>query len=80
MESPFEKQWVDFKGRYGSTSCPFCKNQSLNFDEPKFGTVVGIEVVAVSCRECGHIELFDVPTVKSVADEIDRDFHVRGWR
>lgn len=80
MSRSFKDRWSDFSGRYGTTSCPFCKHQSLNFSEPKHGSLAGTDVVAVACSECGHIELFDVATVESVADEIDKDYHAKNWR
>ena len=80
MDRDFNKRWSDFSGRYGSQYCSFCKRQMLDFEKPKHGSVVGIDVVAVTCSNCGHIELFDVAEVYRIADEIDKDYHDKGWR
>ena len=80
MSRSFKERWTDFSGRYGTTSCCFCKHQSLNFSEPKRDNIAGADVVAITCSECGHIELFDMTTVESVADEIDQDYRDKGWR
>lgn len=80
MKRTFEEQWSDFSGRYGTQSCPFCKRQTLDFGNAKQGSIAGIDVVAVSCSNCGHIELFDVAEVSRIADEIDEDYRKKGWR
>lgn len=80
MERTFNEQWADFTGRYGTQSCPFCKHQSLDFTEYKFDRVAGVDVVAVTCSNCGHVELFNVVKVSKIADEIDEDYHKKGWR
>lgn len=80
MKELSERQWTDFKSRYGYMSCPFCKEQRLNFDAPKFDVVAGIEVAAVTCCECGHVELFDIAVVCDVADKQDKEYRDKGWR
>lgn len=80
MNRTFEKRWSDFTGRYGTRPCPLCKDQTLDFSSPKFGNVAGIDIIAVSCGKCGHIELFDAAVVSKAADEIDKDFREKGWR
>mgnify|MGYP001156426779 CR=1 FL=1 len=80
MKRTFDEQWSDFSGRYGTKPCPLCKYQSLNFSEPKFVTVGGIDVVAVVCTECGHIEFLDVAEVCRIAEEIDKEYQERKWR
>lgn len=80
MSRTFEERWSDFSGRYGSQYCSFCKHQSLNFSDPKSDSIAGTDIVAVSCQNCGHIELFDVAEVSKIADEIDKDYHDKGWR
>ena len=80
MNRTFEERWSDFSGRYGTHYCPFCKHQSLNFSEPKSDTIAGINVVAVTCQNCGHVELFDIAVVSKIADEIDKDYRNKGWR
>lgn len=80
MERSFEKRWSDFLGRYGTKSCPLCKDQKLDFSQPKRDIVAGADVIAVTCSKCGHIELFDVVTVERIADEIDKDYREKKWR
>ncbi len=80
MERPFEKIWSDFSGRYGTSYCPFCKNRSLDFTGYKLDKIAGVDVVAVTCKMCGHIELFDVDMVSEIADGIDEEYHKIGWR
>lgn len=80
MDREFEKQWDDFSGRYGNNYCIFCKHQSLDFSEPKRDKIAGRDVIAVTCRNCGHIEFFDVAEVGRIADEIDEDYRKKGWR
>lgn len=80
MERAFDEQWSDFSGFYGNFHCPFCKHQSLNFSEPKYDTIAGIEVVAVSCYNCGHIELFNVAEVKREGDRLNEKYHKDGLR
>lgn len=80
MKRAFEKRWSDFSGRYGARPCPFCKEQSLNFDGYKCDTIAGIDVIAVTCMKCGHIELFDVAEISRIADEIDKEYREKGWR
>lgn len=60
MSRTFDDKWRDFSGRYGTRSCPFCKEQKLDFSEPRRATIGESDVVAVACLECGHIEFFDV--------------------
>lgn len=73
MERTFDEQWSDFLGRYGTRHCSFCKKQALDFDNPKFDTIAGIDVIAVSCYTCGHIELFGVTEVIREADRIKKE-------
>lgn len=80
MERAFEKRWSDFSGRYDTRPCHICNKQSLNFGEYKRDNIAGTDVVAVTCMNCGHIELFDVAIVSKVADEIDEEYHRNGWR
>lgn len=80
MDRTFNERWSDFLNRYGTFYCPFCKDQKLNFSNPKPGNVAGIDVVAVSCLKCGHIELFDIEEVERIAKEVDQDFRDKGWR
>lgn len=80
MDRDFNKRWSDFSGRYGTRPCHICNKQSLNFDEYKRDNIAGTDVVAVTCPNCGHIELFDVAEVCRIADEIDKDYHDKGWR
>ena len=80
MDRTFDEQWSDFSGRYGAAYCQFCKHQSLNFSEPKLITIDGFDVVAVSCTECGRVELFDTAEVSRIADEIDKEYREKHWR
>lgn len=80
MDRTFHERWTDFSGRYGTQHCPFCKHQCLNFSEPKFVSVNGIDVAAVTCTECGRIEIFDIAEVCRIADEIDKEYKEKGWR
>lgn len=80
MEKSFEKVWSDFLNRYRNFRCPFCNKPELGFDGPKFDTIAGVKVVVVSCKECGHVEFFDIEEVKRVAKEVDQDFREKGWR
>ena len=80
MDRTFDEKWSDFSGRYGTSYCPFCKHQCLNFSEPKFVAIDGFDVAAVSCTECGHIEFFDIAEVCRIADKIDNEYREKGWR
>lgn len=80
MKELSEKQWTDYKGRYGTSYCSFCKHQSLNFSDPKFVSVSGIDVAIITCTECGHIEFFDIAEVSRIADKIDKEYREKDWR
>lgn len=80
MKELSERQWSDYKGRYGTSYCPFCKNQSLDFAGYKLDKIAGDDVVAVTCKKCGHVELFNVAMVSEIADAIDEGYHKIGWR
>lgn len=80
MNRTFEERWSDFSGRYDTRPCLICNKHSLNFDEYKRDNIAGTDVVAVTCMNCGHIELFDVAVVSKIADEIDEEYHRKGWR
>ena len=80
MKRTFDEQWSDFSGFYGNFHCPFCKQQSLNFSEPQYDTIAGIDIVAVSCCNCGHVELFNVAEVKREGDRLDKEYREKGWR
>lgn len=80
MGRTFDEQWSDFKCLYGTRHCPFCKDHTLDFSSPKFGNVAGIDIVAVSCCNCGHVELFNVAEVKREGDRLDKENREKGWR
>lgn len=80
MDRTFNERWSDFSGRYGTYYCPFCKHQSLNFSDPKFVSVSGIDVAIITCTECGRIEFFDISEVSRIADKIDKEYREKGWR
>ena len=80
MKELSERQWTDHKGRYGTSYCPFCKNQSLDFARYKLDKIAGDDVVAVTCKKCGHVELFNVAMMSEIADAIDGEYHKIGWR
>lgn len=80
MDESFKKRWSDFLGRYGTHYCTFCKGSALDFSNPKLGNFAGVDVIAISCRNCGHIELFDIAEVFRIADDIDREYREKKWR
>lgn len=80
MKRTFDEQWPDFLGRHGTRHCSFCKNQALDFDNPKFDTIAGIDIVAVYCYNCGHVELFNITEVKREGDRLDKEYREKGWR
>lgn len=80
MKELSEKQWTDYKGRYSTSYCPFCKNQSLDFAGYKLDKIAGDDVVGVTCKKCGHVELFNVAMVSEIADAIDGEYHKIGWQ
>lgn len=80
MDRTFYERWSDFSGRYGTSYCPFCKNQSLDFARYKLDKIAGDDVVAVTCKKCGHVELFNVAMMSEIADAIDGEYHKIGWR
>lgn len=80
MERSFEERWSDFRGHYCNFRCPFCNQPRLDFDNPKFDSIAGIDVVAVSCYNCGHVELFNVAEVKREGDRLDKEHRDKGLR
>lgn len=80
MERSFKDQWSDFLYRHGTHNCSFCGEQKLNFSDPVQDSFAGIEVAAVVCSKCGHIEMFDIKEVKNVAKDVDKEFRDNGWR
>ena len=50
------------------------------FSDAHFGEVAGIEVVAVTCSCCGHVELFNVREVSRIGKNIDKGYRAKGWR
>lgn len=80
MKSVSNRQWEDFRSRYQNCHCSFCNSKSLDFLNPNEGNVADIEIVAVSCYKCGHVELFNADYVRSIADEIDAEYHKVGMR
>lgn len=80
MKELSKKQWDDFSGHNCGRLCPFCQQQGLDFSEPNYGNVAGIEVLAVTCLNCGHIELFNVLEAARIADDINDKFRERHLR
>lgn len=82
MKELSEKQWEDFSGHNYGCLCSFCKQQRLDFSEPNYDNVAGIDVIviAVTCLNCGHIELFNVAEAARIADDIDEKFRGRHLR
>lgn len=74
MKKLKDSQWNDFKGRFQNYHCSFCNHQKLDFYEPKFLNVAGVDVVSVSCSHCGHVEFFDIEQVQRIADMIDEQY------
>lgn len=75
MDDSLKQSWADFSSHYRNFFCPFCKDQNLSFNEPKQDKFAGMDVIAVTCRKCGHIELFDVNQVIRRANKILEDRH-----
>ena len=73
-------EWNDFLGRFQNYYCPLCKNQTLMFSDAHFGEVAGMEVAAVTCSNCAHVELFNVAEIRKIAKEIDEEYRRNGWR
>lgn len=80
MKELSKKQWDDFSGHNCGRICPFCKHQGLDFSEPNYGNVAGIDVLAVTCMNCGHIELFNVSVAARIADDKNKDYCEKKWR
>lgn len=72
MDDSLKQSWTVFSSRYRTFFCPFCKSQGFNFDEPKQYKFDGNDVIAVTCLECGHIELFDVNQMIKAAIQISQ--------
>lgn len=77
MKELSKRQWEDFSGLNYGRQCPFCKQQGLDFSEPNYGNIAGMDVLAVPCLNCGHIELFNVAEAARIADAIDEKYHKR---
>lgn len=80
MKKLDDSQWNDFKGRFQNNHCPLCKKQTLVFSEPHFGKVAGLDVVAVTCSTCAHIELLNVVEISNIAKKIDEEYRKNNWR
>lgn len=72
MDDSLKDKWAVFISYYRNFSCPFCDHQGLDFDEPKQDKIAGNDVIAVTCLECGHIELFDANQVVKAAERIKK--------
>lgn len=73
MDDSLNQSWAVFSSFYKNFHCPFCKHQSLDFSNSKQDKIAGIDVIAVSCYTCGHIELFGVTEVIREADRIKKE-------
>lgn len=75
MDDSLKDKWTIWKSHYQGFFCPLCKHQSLDYSNPKQDKIAGKDVIAVTCGECGHIELFDIEGIKRAADRIYKDRH-----
>ena len=75
-----DRIWSDFSSCMRARKCTFCGEQALDFDHPVQGEVAGVDIIAVSCAECGHMEIFRADTVQSVAKAFDAELRKKGWR
>lgn len=81
MKDLSNSRWGDFSARYRNYACPFCNRQGLNFSKPKHNSFFDESgIISVACQNCGHIVLFDVATVISIAEDIDKEYRDKGWR
>ena len=67
MKELSEQQWEDIGYRINNRPCTAC-GYSGTYTEPNYGEIGNINVLTVSCCNCGKVAIYDVAELTAIAD------------
>ncbi len=73
MKKLNDRQWGDIGYKITNKRCPIC-GDSGKYTRPNYGEIGKIDVLTVSCCNCGHVEIYDVAELAAIADAIDKEY------
>lgn len=66
------QQWGDVAPRLTNRACAICGKHHISH-EPRYAEIGGIDILITTCAKCGHVDLYDVTELASLAKSIDRE-------
>ena len=79
MKELTERQWNDIAYRINSRKCPVCGYSGM-YSEPNYGEIGNVDVLTVSCCQCGHMGIYDVSVLTGIADALNEQYIRNGQR
>ena len=79
MKKLTNQQWSDVGYRINSHKCSVC-GDSGKYTDPNYGEIGSVDVLTVSCCNCGHVVVYDVAELARIADKFDKKCRAEGTR
>ena len=79
MKKLSNKQWDDIGYRILSRPCSACGKSGM-YSEPNYGEIGSIDVLTVSCCNCGKVAIYDVVELVVIADTFNEECIKNGLR
>lgn len=79
MKKLSDRQWSDVGYRILNRSCSVCGESGM-YSEPNYGEIGNIDVLTVSCCNCGRVAIYDVAVLSAIADAFNEKCIKQGTR
>ncbi len=79
MKKLTPEQWRDVGYRITNKPCSNC-GYSGTYSEPNYGEIGKINVLTVSCCNCGRVAIYDVAELAAIADAFNETCIKNGQR